>query len=152
MTAPDSHHRRPEGVTDAEVEALGRLSEALETVERARGQLYAFHQLTGHADQQLGDAVELLRSAGHGQRADRLLRDLVGRNVLYGRWTYQCVEEYDDGYYAAFRAAERSAREAIAGGVRHLHEAEMKAAERTPGRPGHEPEPGVPPEDPAPRR
>ncbi|WP_278255253.1 NAD(P)H-binding protein [Nocardioides convexus] len=27
----------------------------------------------------------------------------VGRNVLQGRWTFQVVEEYDDGYYAAFK-------------------------------------------------
>lgn len=44
---PDTVHRVPDGVDDATVEALGRLSEALETVERARGCLYAFHQLTG---------------------------------------------------------------------------------------------------------
>ena len=33
----DAAHRRPEGVTDADVKALGLLSEALETVEQARG-------------------------------------------------------------------------------------------------------------------
>lgn len=46
---------RPDGVTDAEVEALGTLSEALEWVERARGRLYDFHQLSGHADLLLGE-------------------------------------------------------------------------------------------------
>jgi hypothetical protein len=140
----DTDHRRPDGVTDAEVEALGKLSEALETVEQVRGHLYAFHQLSGRADLLLQDAVQFFRAAGHPQRAEVLERDLVGRNVLYGRWTYQCVEEYDDGYYAAFRAAERSAREAIVGGVRHLYEAEMKARERTSGRLGHERDPGSP--------
>ena len=45
-----SAHRRPRGVDDATVRALGKLGEALECVERARGQLYAVHQLTGHAD------------------------------------------------------------------------------------------------------
>jgi hypothetical protein len=33
----DEQHRRPDGVSEATVEALGKLSEALETVERARG-------------------------------------------------------------------------------------------------------------------
>ncbi len=35
-------HRRPDGVADETVEAVGKLSEALETVEQARGHLYAF--------------------------------------------------------------------------------------------------------------
>ncbi len=49
----------------ATVEALGKISEALETVERARGHLYSFHQLSGSADAQLQDGVRLLRAAGH---------------------------------------------------------------------------------------
>ena len=32
------------------VDAVGKASEALEYVERARGHLYAFHQLIGRAD------------------------------------------------------------------------------------------------------
>ena len=137
----DSQHRRPEGVGDADVKALGLLSEALETVERARGHLYTFHQLSGHADLQLQDAVKALRDAGHGELAGRIDRELVGRNVLRGRWTYQVVEEYDDGYWLLFRSLERRAREQIAQGTRHLFEGEMKAGERTQGLPGHEAEP-----------
>lgn len=134
----DPQHRRPDGVDDGDVEALGLLSEALETVEQARGNLYAFHQLSGRADLQLQDAVEALRRAGHGGLADRIDRELVGRNVVYGRWTYQIVEEYDDGYWSLFRSLERLAREQIAQGRRHLFEAEMKAGERTEGLSGHE--------------
>lgn len=137
----DPQHRRPEGVDDGEVRALGLLSEALETVERARGHLYTFHQLSGHADLQLQDAVRALREAGHSDIADLIDRELVGRNVLYGRWTYQIVEEYDDGYWSLFRELERVAREQIAQGARHLHEAQMKAGERTQGLSGHEASP-----------
>ncbi|WP_277212180.1 hypothetical protein [Isoptericola croceus] len=140
---PDGEHRTPEGVSDATVEALGMLSEALETVERARGQLYTFHQLTGEADLALGDAVDKLREAGHDDVARRISEDLVGRNVLPGRWTFQIVEDYDDGYWQVFRDHERRAREELAGGVRHLAEARMKQDRRTDGRPGHE----VSPED-----
>jgi hypothetical protein len=64
---------------DDTVAALGKLSEALETTERARGHLYAVHQLTGHADLQLGDAVDLLRKAGHDGLADRIGTELLGR-------------------------------------------------------------------------
>ena len=88
---PAPEHRRPDGVDDATVEAVGRLTEALETVERARGHLYSFHQLTGEADFKLGDAVDLLRAAGHAALADRLDREIVGRNVIGGRWTFQVM-------------------------------------------------------------
>ena len=137
-TRVDSDHERPSGVTDDQVRALGLLSEALETVEQARGNLYAFHQLSGRADLQLQDAVSALADAGQEELAGAIADDLVGRNVLYGRWTYQVVEEYDDGYWSRFRALERRARDEVAGGRRHLFEAEMKASERSADRAGHE--------------
>ena len=140
---PDERHRRPAGVSDGTVEALGKLSEALETVERARGHLYSLHQLIGHADLMLDDAVELFRSAGHDDMADRIDRDLLGRNVIAGRWTFQIVEDFDDGYYALFRELDRQARDELVDGRRHLYEAEMKERRRTPGRPGHEARPGA---------
>src|SRR3712207_3753962 len=111
---------------DATVEALGKLSEALETTERARGHLYTFHQLTGEADFELDEAVALLRKAGHDALADRVQTELIGRNVTPGHWTFQLVEEYDDGYWSEFRALERAARDELAGGQRHLFEARLK--------------------------
>jgi hypothetical protein len=141
MNSPAPQHTRPEGVSDATVEALGKLSEALEVVEQVRGYLYAFHRLTGTADLTLGEAVEKLREAGHAELADRLDTELVGRNVLRGRWTFQLVEEYDDGYYAEVRGAERAARDELVGGRRHLFEAEMKEDRRTRGRRHHEARP-----------
>ncbi|RWZ52601.1 hypothetical protein ELQ90_01215 [Labedella phragmitis] len=135
---PDAAHVRPEGVDDTTVEALGKLSEALEVVEQARGFLYGFHRLTGKADLALGEAVEMLREAGHDELADTVDRELVGRNVIEGRWTFQIVEDYDDGYYATFRDLERAAREQLANGKRHLFEAEMKEDRRTHGLRHHE--------------
>jgi hypothetical protein len=139
---PDPAHRRPDGLDDATVAALGKLSEALETVERVRGHFYALHQLTGHADLMLDDVVELFRAAGRPDVAERIDKELIGRNVIPGRWTFQIVEEYDDGYYADFRRIEEQARIELAGGRRHLFEAEMKERRRTNGRPGHEARPG----------
>jgi nucleotide-binding universal stress UspA family protein len=135
---PRNEHQRPAHLDDATVAALGKLSEALEAVEHARGFLYGFHRLCGTADLTLGDAVDQLRDAGHQQLADRLQERLVGRNIIEGRWSFQVVEEYDDGYYREFKDLEREAREVLAEGRRHLFEAEMKEARRTHGRPGHE--------------
>ena len=134
-------HGRPPGVDDDTVAAVGKLSEALETVERARGHLYAMHQLTGAADLALDEAAALLRSAGHDALADRVEQELIGRNVIHGRWTFQLVEEYDDGYWAVFRELERATRDELLGGRRHVYEAEMKERRRTHGSPGHEPAP-----------
>ena len=135
---PDSAHRRPAGLDDSTVEALGKLSEALETVERARGHLYALHQLVGEADFKLDEAVSLFMQAGQPKLAQRLEQELIGRNVVPGHWTFQLVEEFDDGYYAEFRALEKEARDDLAGGRRHLYEAELKERRRTHGRAGHE--------------
>ena len=129
----DEAHRRPDGVDDQTVEALGKLSEALEVVEETRGHLYAFRRRCGTADLTLQEAVRLLREAGHAEIAEGLQTDLVGRNVLPDRWSYQVVEEYDALYYEPFRAAEAAAREALVEGKRHLYEAEMKVAERRDG-------------------
>jgi len=134
---PAEHHRRPVGVSDATVEDLGKLSEALETAVAARGHLYEFHQLTGRSDAQLQESVALLRDAGHDDLADVLDHHLVGRNVLEGRWTFQIVEEYDDNYHYLFQALERQAREELVDGRRHLKEAEMKENSRTRGLPNH---------------
>ncbi|WP_454196282.1 hypothetical protein [Nocardia sp. Marseille-Q1738] len=134
---PDVRHRRPDGVDDATVAATGKLSEALETAERARGHLYAFHQLTGRADLMLDLVVDLFRAAGHLQIADRISTELIGRNVLAGRWTFQVVEEYDDGYFDLFRSIERAVRDELLDGRRHIYEAEMKEARRTHGLPDH---------------
>ena len=134
---PAAAHTRPDGAGDDAVAAAGKMSEALETLERARGHLYSFHQLVGSADLALDAAVELLRASGEAALAQEIERDLVGRNVLAGRWTFQVVEEFDDGYWSAFRAHERAVRDALVDGRRHVHEAEMKERRRTHGDPAH---------------
>lgn len=134
---PLPEHQRPDGVDDVTIEAVGLLTEALETVERARGHLYSFHQLTGKADFKLGDAVDKLREAGHTELADRIEKDMVGRNVLPGRWTFQIMEDYDDTYWSVLREAERDVRERLTAGRRHLAEAELKEERRTHGHPDH---------------
>jgi len=119
-------------------EAVGKLRKALETTERARGRLYDFHQMTGTADFELGDAVRALREAGLGEQADLVERELVGRNVIGDRWTFQIVEDYDDGYYASFHRIEEQVRRAAGAAPRHGYEQQLKDGRRTHGRPGHE--------------
>ncbi|WNY32974.1 hypothetical protein Q9Q99_11945 [Curtobacterium flaccumfaciens] len=125
-------------MSEATVEALGSLSAAVEVIEHARGLLYGFHRLTGTADLNLGEAVEQLRKAGHTELAERIDTELVGRNVIAGRWTFQIVEDYDDGYYALAKELERTARDELVQGRRHLFEAGMKEDRRTQDQRHHE--------------
>lgn len=129
-----------EGLSQATVEAVGKLSEALETLEVARGFLYQFHRMSGTADFQLGDAAALLRKAGHTELADHVETELVGRNVVPGRWTFQLVEEYDACYFEPVKEAELRSR-ALTHGHHHLFEAGLKRERRTDGLAGHEAEP-----------
>lgn len=138
--APD--HQPPEDVDGATVEAVSLLTEALESADRARGHLYSFHQLTGKADFQLGDAVAKLRDAGHHELAQRIEDEMVGRNVISGRWTFQIVEDYDDSYWLPFRELEQETRGRLTQGRRHLQEARLKEQRRTHGHPDHNARPG----------
>ena len=139
MTGTEADKRvRPDVMDDATVEAVGAVSEALECVERARGELYSFHQLMGHADLLLGEACDRLRAAGHDAVAERLETEVIGRNVVHGRRTFQIVEDFDDNYWSAFREHERRVRDELQRGVRHVFESKMKERRRSHGKPGHE--------------
>ena len=138
---PDPAHQVPDGVSDDAVEAVGKVTAALEVVEHARGMLYAFHRLIGRADNELADALDQLESAGHADLAERVRTDLVGRNVIDGRWTFQVVEEFDDTSWTTFRGWDRTVRDEVLDGRRHVYEAQMKERNRTHGRPGHEARP-----------
>lgn len=122
----------------AVMEAVGKASEALEYVERARGHLYSMHQLMGHADFLFGEAADMLDEAGLHDDAEEITTDIVGRNVLDGRWTFQIVEEFDRLYWTAVTDLVRRLEADHMGGRRHVYEAWLKEQRRTKGRPGHE--------------
>lgn len=138
---PDHAHQRPAGCTDATVDAMGKVGEAWEWVERLRGRLYDFHQMIGRADRLFGDAADALDAAGHHDEAKQLREIVVGRNVLDGRWSFQIVEEFDDCYYRPTAQIERAIRHSLIDGKAHVYEAEMKEGRRTDGIPGHESRP-----------
>lgn len=128
---PSEHHKRPPTVDDDTLAAASAVTEALETVERARGRLYDWHQLIGSANDKLGVAITNLRACGHHELADYLEREIHGRNVLPGRWTFQTVEAFDGLYWEAFRKAEQHVRDQVLEGRQHVYEAEMKESQRT---------------------
>lgn len=94
---------------------------------RASGRLYDFHQLIGHADLLLDEAAAAFESSEHASWAKRLRAELIGIDVLPGRWTLQILEEFNDGYYHQFAGIDAAARIEVADNRRHVLEAEMKA-------------------------
>ena len=100
-------------------------------MERARGHLYSFHQMIGHADVLFDDAAEALSCAGHTELAELVVDQVVGKDVL-GQWTYQVGEEFDDGYYRQVAATEQQVRGELLDGRRHVFEAEFRQRRRRP--------------------
>jgi hypothetical protein len=112
------------------VDAVGKATEALEYVERARGHLYAFHQLIGRADFLFEESALRLANAGHHEDAVTLWRNVVGRDVLEGRWTFEIVERFDDDYYEAAHAEVMRLEQRLVGGRRHAHEEALRRRRR----------------------
>jgi hypothetical protein len=112
------------------VDAVGKATEALEYVERARGHLYTFHQLIGRADFLFEESALLLAEAGHREDAISLWRNVVGRDVLESRWTFEIVERFDDDYYDAIRSEVIGLEERLVAGRRHAHEEALRDRRR----------------------
>jgi hypothetical protein len=72
-----------------------------------------------------------LAAAGHRGEAASLWRNLVGRDVLEGRWTFQVVEGFDDDYYDAVRAELAALEASLVAGRRHAHEEQLREQRRT---------------------
>lgn len=122
----DNQYQRPSDMNDELVEAVGKLSEAFEYVERVRGKLYDMHQLAGHADLLFGEAVDKLKQAGSQEAAEQVNKRVVGRNVIDGRWTFQLVDEFNNLYYQPVKQAVEDIEKKLQGGKKHIFEAEMK--------------------------
>jgi hypothetical protein len=119
----------PSSDTDI-VDAVGKATEALEYVERARGHLYAFHQLIGRADFLFEESALRLAATDHREEAASLWGKVVGRDVLEGRWTFEIVERFDDDYYEAARAEVTRLEQRLVGGRRHAHEEALRQRRR----------------------
>ena len=78
---PAPEHQRPDGVSDETIEALGKLSAAMDHIEDARGHIYAFHRLMGSAERTMEEATELVRKAGHVDIADALDTEVLVDSV-----------------------------------------------------------------------
>lgn len=122
----NDQYQRPDGMSDQLVEAVGKLSEAFEYIERVRGKIYDMHQLAGHADLLFGDAADKLKQAGALEAAELVSSQVVGRNVIDGRWTFQLVDEFNRAYYQTVKEVVEDVEKQLQDGKKHIFEAEMK--------------------------
>ena len=109
-------------LSDSEIEALHEVELGVEWFHRAHGHLVQFHHAVGHAMDHLAEAEEELRESGYDDLADGLRDDLLPRGVVGDTWSYGLLEAYQDGPLADATDFECEAREAIAGGRRHVAE------------------------------
>jgi hypothetical protein len=114
------------------LETMATATEAMEYVERARGHLITLHHLLGRAEVLFEEVAGELRAEGHSTEAAQLEREVIGRDVIEGRWSYELLEEFDRAYYEPVRDTHR---EVVAGtvGRPHAREEHVRAARRRAG-------------------
>ena len=98
-TPMDHEHTRPEGLTTT---PWARWASSARRRRPSNAHAPHVHLAPTHRHRGLRTRQRrrTLRKAGYHEWADRIEREPIGRDVLDGRWTFQVMEEYDDGYYA----------------------------------------------------
>ncbi len=116
-------------LSETEQDALHRVELAVEWLHRAHGDLVEFHHKTGHAMDHLADAEQLLRAADHEELADALRDEYLPRGVIdEGRWSYDVLESYQEGFLSDLTGFEERARDDVADGHRHVSERAQEQA------------------------
>jgi hypothetical protein len=115
--------------SETDVEALHEVELGLEWLLRAQGHLVQFHHATGHAMDHLAVAEEGLREAGYDDLADELRDHHLPQGVVdEDRWSYDVLEDFQDGVLAAVQTFEADARDRVGDGTRHLAERRQERA------------------------
>ena len=118
----DGTHSDSTELSAAEQAALHSVELGVEWLHRAHGNLVEFHHKTGHAMDHLAEAEEQLRTCGHTELADALRDEYLPRGVIdEGRWSYDVLESYQEGFLSELTAFEERTR-VLADGRRHVAE------------------------------
>lgn len=110
-------------LSDAERSALHEVELGIEWLHRAHGALIEFHHNTGHAMDHFARAEELFRESGATELADALRDEHLPRGVVDGdRWSYDLLEDFQEGFLPEMVEFETEARRLISDGRRHVTE------------------------------
>lgn len=121
-------------LSDTEQEALYHVQLGIEHAHRSYGDLLSFHHQIGRVMDQMDDAEQLLRDAGHETYADELRDEHLPAGVVGDDWTYELVEAFRTGFLAAMSEFEEEIREELADGREHVMEREQQREWRKRGR------------------
>ncbi|MFB6156738.1 MAG: hypothetical protein ABEJ34_02720 [Haloferacaceae archaeon] len=111
---------------DRERDALHEVQLGVEHLYRAYGHLLAFHHAVGHAMDRFAGIEDDLRAVGYDGYAAELRDHHLPAGVVGDRWSYELVEEFQDGFLAEMTGFERRLRDDVAGGRRHVTEREQQ--------------------------
>ncbi|WP_049927449.1 hypothetical protein [Halopiger goleimassiliensis] len=109
-------------LSEAERAALHECQLGIEYVNRAYGSLLAFHHHLGRAMNRMADAESALREAGHERWANELRDDHLPAGAIEDQWSYELVEEFEDGFLADLTGFEAAVRDDLADGTGHVTE------------------------------
>ncbi|MFB6300437.1 MAG: hypothetical protein ABEH65_09270 [Halobacteriales archaeon] len=110
-------------LTERERTAIHELELGVEWLERAHGNLLAFHHATGHAMDHLREAETRLRACGHDSLADRLRDEFLPRGVIDDdRWSYDVLETFESLILSDVRDLRTDALGDLTDGTRHVAE------------------------------
>lgn len=121
---PDSYNL---DLSESEQKSLHECQVAIEYVYRAYGDLLDFHHNLGHAMDRFSDAEELLREAGHEERADTLRDDHLPAGAAEDMWSYEIVSAFRANFLAEITEFETETREKLAEGTDHVTERQQQA-------------------------
>jgi len=109
-------------LTEEERQALHELQLGVENLYRGYGSLLDFHHAIGRGMDHLHDAEEILREAGHEERADMLRDEALPTGVLEDKWTYEIVESFEREFLTEVSGFEQDVRDELADGREHIME------------------------------
>jgi hypothetical protein len=116
-------------LSESERSALHQVELGIEWLHRAHGALVEFHHNTGHAMDYFARAEELFREAENEALADALRDEHLPRGVVDGdRWSYDLLEDFDEGFLCEMVDFEESARQSVSDGQRHVAERAQERA------------------------
>ena len=113
-------------LTEEEQEALHELQLGIENVYQGYGNLLDFHHAIGRGMDHLRDAEEILREAGHEERADMLRDEALPTGIIGGKWTYELVESFEQEFLSEVSGFEQEVREDLADGKGHITERQQQ--------------------------
>ncbi|MFB6129394.1 MAG: hypothetical protein ABEJ28_01065 [Salinigranum sp.] len=112
-----------EGLSDDERAAVERTERGIEWFHRAQGSLLEFHHAVGQAMDEFGEVAEHL-DGEHDDLAAAIREEILPAGVTAdGKWTYEVVEEFEEGLLA-------EAEDVADGAFEDLVDSERYAIER----------------------